>query len=229
MRYCAQSSPLTQRCDAREAGPIRGCSTQPPDPGALPFLRIGTDSWFFHSELGRQDVSYAFLPPTTTWLLLQALSSFPTVSSLISCPLLCSLLLSSVGSVPAIRPLAFSCWVTFLTAPPVLFLMTYSVVKFVLHSSLTLIDEAQSRWLLNTLCVPSGFSVSVRRQLYTFLITKLHLDKLWCPSALSMDLQWVEIPEESPSVFVARLSNVPQSFPFGVDLERDPLIQQSGT
>lgn len=128
----------------------------------------------------------------------------------------------------AIRPLAFSCWATFLTAPPVLFLMTCSVVKFVLPSSLTLTDGAQSGWLLSTLYVPGGLSVSVRRQLYTFLIRKLHLDKLWRPSALSMDLQWVEIPEESPSVFVGRLSNVSQSFPIGVDLERDPLIQQSG-
>lgn len=213
MWYRAQSSPLAQHCDAGEAGPIRGCFTQPPDPGAVPFLRIGTDSWFFHSELGRQDVSKAFLPPTTIWLLLQALSSFPTVSSLTSCQLLCSLLLSSVGSVPAIRPLAFSCWATFLTAPPILFLMTCSVVKFVWPSSLTLTDGAQSGWLLSTLYVPGGLSVSVRRQLYTFLIAKLHLDKLWRPSALPMDLQWVEIPEESPSVFVARLSNVSQSFP----------------
>lgn len=161
----AQSSPLAQRCDAGEAGPIRGCSTQPPDPGALPFLRIGTHSWFSHSELGRQDVSKAFLPPTTIWLLLQALSSFPTVSSLISCQLLRSLLLSSIGSARAVRPLAFSCWATFLTAPPVLFLMTCSVVKSVLPSSLTVTDEAQSGWLRSTLYITGGFSVSVRRQL----------------------------------------------------------------
>lgn len=64
--------------------------------------------------------------------------------------------------------------------------MTCSMVKFVLHSSLTLSDEAQSGCLLSTLYVPGGFSVSVRRQLYTFLIMKLHLDELWCPSALSM-------------------------------------------
>lgn len=64
---------------------------------------------------------------------------------------------SSVGSVWAAHSLVFSRWVTTLTAPPVLSLMTCSMVKFVSRVSLTLTDTAQNGLLLNAHCVSVGF------------------------------------------------------------------------
>lgn len=94
--------------------------------------------------------------------------------------------------------------------------MTYSMMKFVLPFSLTRTANAQSGLLFDTHYVLGGFWISCRKQLCTFLMMNLSLDKSRCFSSAIYDLlRW----SETPLVFWSRLPNVSQDFPVGVGLE----------